>query len=204
MKNTSSPTRASNPFSFALNKLDADLAPIREKHARVVVERLAAEKGGAHLTASFVEPEQDLEASAMRLLNGAASAHVASPKRRRIYSEILTEQKILERALEIGGRLHEQLRLKAREELAEAHLPEFSDLMRQKAQAVIGLERIEQTIEAVIKGTSLQNYELPLGRLRNSASRLYTFLDQMMRLGFIGQKDLQSEYEAARKADPNR
>ena len=103
--------------------------------------------------------------------------------------------------MSIADQLGEELRLRARGELAEARLPDFQALMKQKAQALIGLERIEQAIDEVIKGTNLQNYPIPgLGRLSNTASRIYAFLEQIVRYGLLPRKDLDDGYKRAPKA----
>jgi hypothetical protein len=73
--------------------------------------------------------------------------------------------------------------------------------MAQKAQALLGLERIEQALDALAKGTSLQNTPTRIGRLANTTSPLYGALENLMRQGFIGRKEFESEWERARKAN---
>jgi len=111
------------------------------------------------------------------------------------------ERATCERALEIGDRLFGELRIKARAELGEAHLAEHQALMKQKAQALLGLERIEQAIDANAKGTDLVGYPLRgLGRLTQSASALYVCLEQFVRLGYLNQRTFDEELARARKA----
>jgi hypothetical protein len=56
-------------------------------------------------------------------------------------------------------------------------------------------------LDAMVKNTTLQNPIMQsLGRLSNPASPMYRFLEQLARQGFITQKELQTEFERARKA----
>ena len=59
-------------------------------------------------------------------------------------------------------------------------------------------------LDAIIAGTSLQNAELPIGRLRNTGSIIYRALEQMVVDNFLSRREFDAEFAAARKADQNR
>jgi hypothetical protein len=67
---------------------------------------------------------------------------------------------------------------------------------------LIAFERTAQALDAAMRGTNLEAVALrQLGRMRNSASNLYGYLERAVRLGYLSPKELQAEFEQARKAD---
>jgi hypothetical protein len=208
MRNRTAPARtpaaasAATNFAVALTELEGKLRDVREQHASVLAERIVAEGRGAHLHAPVIGPAEATNAAALTMLNGSASGLVPTPKKRGGYMQLLERQAVLDRAIEIGSQLHEQLRIRIRGELALERADEHRALMNQKAQALIGLERIDQAIDALCKGSALSNYPLPLGRLNNTASAIYTFLAAGVRFGWLKQAQLDSEYERARATNP--
>jgi hypothetical protein len=171
---TASPTTKAAPFAQALADLEPHLLTVRERLAAAVQKQLKLEPNGTPPKYAHLEQDSDeQQAAAMTLL---LNGHRPPAAKRQTWSEVVRERAVCERALAIGASLHEQLRLKARGELGEAHRSKFDALMQQKAQAVIGLLRIEEDIANAIRGTDLGDTRL-LGYLSNTASPAFTFLE---------------------------
>ena len=83
---------------------------------------------------------------------------------RRAYSELLEEQATLDRAIEIGGKLHEELRIRSRAELGEARAEEHAAAMRRQCLALIEFEHEAQAVDAIIHdSTSHRRYRGEVG-----------------------------------------
>jgi hypothetical protein len=141
-------------------------------------------------------------AAAYALLNGSAAPLAANgaPSPFVELEQIVLKRAAIKDALEIGSQLGAELERKVRAELSEQRKDEISALMKQRTLAVVGLERIEQALDAAIKGTDFQGYALPLGRLRHSHQPMYRFLEQMVARGHLSASDFEAEVKRARKA----
>jgi hypothetical protein len=189
-------TKSPGPAALALSKLEGKLIPIRNELGDIAREQaIAFARYGSDATST--PPMRDHAQAALALLNGSAEGRMAIPKK----ADLGARRAVLEKAIEIGNGLYESLRVQVRAELAEQRLPEFEELMRQKAQLLVGLEEVEIELDAVTRGTALVNYAMPeLGRVRNTASRIYVALEQLSKRGFVGAKEFAALYAKARKA----
>jgi len=195
MRNKSStPT----PFAEAISELEVKLTGVRQRREAIIAERISFERKGESPIAKSRELA-NMQADALKMLNGSAEGKIPSTKRRTL-ADVLDEQAVLDRAIEIGGRLMDELRIKAKAELAEARLPQYQALVKQQALNLIAVERTAQAMDELAKGTNLTPFAIPaLGRLANTASPIYTFLDRCVRGGFFSAKELTSEFDRARK-----
>jgi hypothetical protein len=135
-----SPAAPADNFVVALAELEQKLVEVRSRREAVIAERLIREGNGEHLAKPLAAADQDQQAQALRLLNGAASGRAVVPERQ-AYRALLTEQATLDRALAIGNTLWTELRLKARAALGAERADEHKALMHQLAIGVIALER---------------------------------------------------------------
>jgi hypothetical protein len=212
MKQTRTPKpspAAPAPAALHFTKAVADLEP-HIAEATTIIDGLTAEMLSHPDNASFsarpdAERKDDQQADALdlfrKLMNGSAEGHEALKHkgRRRRYGDISDERDTAIRTKELMQKLHHELTIRAKAELGEARKAEFDALMKQKAHALIGLERIEQAIDATCKGTDLQRYQLAgAGRLRASGSPLHTFLEWCARTGIITEREFADEVKRAR------
>jgi hypothetical protein len=194
------------PFAQAKADLEPKLIKLDAMLAENAAKRRAAEERGEHLLKPKAKKEDDDRQGAAvdllsTLLNGSADAHEVLKKKSKNAPLAILEQEhaTLICAKEIGTKLYEELRIKARAELGEARRAEFEELLAQKARALIGLERIEQAIDAMVKGTDLTRYVLAgSSRLRNAGGAVQTYLEWCARTGIISEKEFQAELERAR------
>jgi hypothetical protein len=169
-------------------------------------KRRAAFERGEQLKPLARKGDEDQQAAVdvlSELLNGSADGHEVLKKKSKRASLAVLEQEnaTLIRAKEIGTKLYEELRIKAKGELGEARAAEFRDLLRQKALALLAVEHVEQAITVTIRGTDLENYKLAgSSRLHISGSPLHVFLEWCARTGVITQREYSEEWHRARKA----
>jgi hypothetical protein len=181
-----------------MTELEAKLLSVRARHAAVIEEIKLCEARGEHVAASIREPEADRRGAALEMLNGSAQGRVPSPPKKRPYSDLIEERLTLDRALEIGGKLYEQLRIQSRAELGEARSEQHRAALRRQALAVIELEKAMQEVDAICKGTSLQPYTLPmLGRVANTGSEAHRCLEAAARFGHLTEGEYVEAYQRA-------
>jgi hypothetical protein len=194
------------PFAQALADLVPKLIKLDAMLDENAAKRRAAEERGEHSKPLAKKADEDQLAAVdvlSELLNGSADGHEVLKKKSKSAPLAALEQEhaTFIRAKEIGTKLYEELRTKARAELGEARKAEFDALMKQKAVALISLERIEQAIDATCKGTDLVPYNLPgAGRFHISGSPLHVFLEWCSRTGVITEREFADEWHRARKA----
>jgi hypothetical protein len=203
---TTSPSAAAPvvalPFAKALAELEPKIVELRAARDAITAKMLAHPDNNNFTTRPGPEPKDDGQAAALDLLhatmNGSA-ASLAKRKTRERYADLNDKRDTHDRAIDIAQKLYAELDIKARAELGDVRRGEFNALLKQKAQALIGLERIEHAIEKIVKGTDLKPYTLRgSSRLRVTGSPLYTFLDWCAHTGIISQKEFDDELKRAR------
>jgi hypothetical protein len=128
----------------------------------------------------------------------------AGTKRKRTFSDVLRDRRAIERAIEINNERTEQFRLRAAGERAFEKRDDIAAIGRQMCLSLFALDRTMRardalTREIALPPASFQFEGWPLaGRLHNTGSQLYRFCEMAVEQGWISQRELDEEFDAAR------
>jgi len=186
-----------------LAELESTTLTLQAERAVIVTQILKAEKAGEH-TGIAKQPNQKVRAQGRLRLNGVAAHHLVTTQARRSYQELVDELAVLDSALDEGGRLHAKLSAEAAAARYEQRKDELAEAMRQIALSLIGLERCLQARDEIIRAIRLPGLSeggWPLcGRLRNTASPIYRYLETGVKEKWLTQKEFDTEFNRARCA----
>lgn len=137
----------------------------------------------------------------------AETGEFPKSSKRRTFSDLIAERRIIEQAILINNEECERLRLKAAGERYSENLEAVTSVGRRMALAIIELEAamIERDRLArfiAMPPGSLWSEGWPLGRVISTGSLQYRFLEQALLHGAITQAEFDKAINAARAANP--
>jgi hypothetical protein len=127
---------------------------------------------------------------------------------KRTFQDILRERRAIESAMELVSARCGQLRLKAAGERAHERRDDIAEVGRQMCMSLIALDRVMRARDELVREIGLPPASLPFeawplaGRLQNTGSQIYRFLEMGVEHGYISAKELHDEFELARHANP--
>jgi hypothetical protein len=199
-KQTQTAPTASSQYVAAL----AVLADLQKRDDLLRDQELARMKRGERIDAEAALGVSATEQAAAALLAGQP---FPAPRRGRSYLDLLAERAAIRRAIELGRDQADRLRLAAAGERLAARQDELREIGKQMVWAVIGLDRVLRARDALVNEIGMPPASLsveawPLaGRLSNTASQAYRLCEVGVQNGWLTQRELDQEYELARKAD---
>ena len=203
-KQQAPPTPAVLAHDFA--ETMATLKQIEARRAVVLTEIIKREERGEHL-APDPTPMVHLRKNAIEMLNGVATAHLATPKKAPSYRELRTELETIDLALGEGSKLADRLRLQEAQQRLDEHADDLKAAMRQFCLSLIAAERALQARDEIIQHIGDPNLVLAaqkwpgIGRLWNTGSLVFRLLSEVaVPQGWISQKEFDAEYNQARRA----
>ena len=131
-----------------------------------------------------------------------------SEKKKRTFSDILRERRAIESAIEINNGKCALLHIRAAGERAHERRDDIAEIGRQMCFALFSLDCVMRARDELVREIGLPPASLPFeawpmcGRLQNTASQMYRFLEVGVEHGWISAKELRDEFEMARHANP--
>jgi hypothetical protein len=182
-----------------LAELNASLAKIRQDRAKDVEE---ARRLGPPAMIGQSPQAARIRQAADKLLNGSFADFLPvdqSDRREALKFQIAAADEALER----GGQIVEQLQNEAAAERVKANAPAFRAAMGDIAKALIALEHAFQARDTLVKeikpGRLMEGDGWVLaGRLANSGSQSYRFLQTAAECGWIKPEEFATEVRRAR------
>jgi len=194
------------PQPGSLAALLARMHELRERRHQDVAEIIVLEANGT-LAQESESPKSKERDEALKLLNGSAapflemlSTNEPGEKLQRLRRDVI----LIDTALVLAGRAAERLRLQEGMERLEARKDDLKAVMREVALAVIHLDHALGARDALLNeirmGTPLAAEGWSLGgRLRNTASQSYRFLETAARENWITEAEFTREIKNAQK-----
>ena len=142
-------------------------------------------------------------------MNGSAAGLTAmeSKSKGEELRDLRIEVETVDKALEIAEGLASKLQAQEFERLVEAGTPQREAALRKIAMLLTWLERARQALDEINLSTRA-NYPLPgdgwvlAGRLSDTSSQTYRFLEWAAREGYISEEEFAEEFKNAHRTAP--